>query len=416
MNSMTFVPDSVQEVQEIVKSASDNKSVVLAVGGNTQIDISDVKGDPNIVSTKALNSVIEYEPRDLVIVAQAGITLTDIQSTLAKNNQILPIEVASPDKQTLGGIVASRANSLTRAANGSVRDWLIGCHVINAETELVVAGGKVVKNVAGYDLPKLYCGSWGTLGIITQVAFKLAPKPETSKLLLLTLSSERNSEDLLDNLIKSVSPTFTYLLNSKAAKTILGDNTLDAQFLAVGFDGFADEIEILIKRTLDSGAQHIHQAIELPDHVGVKFRERLRDLDQADAPLRAHCNILPSQVGAFARMLEWTANRAGLESIVFADTSTGLVNVHISTKEPVDLNSEDEVDAMNLRFMRLMDDFRDKCTRVGGSTVIKTMPHCWREAGYPRSIPDTNENSWNAKIKNQLDPNGIFPSYQSLFG
>ncbi len=134
------------------------------------------------VSLRRLSSVIEYNPADLVVVAEAGMTLLSLQSVLAEHGQTLPLEVAFPETQTLGGIVATRAGSLTRAGSGAVRDWLIGCNAVGGDGQVIVGGGKVVKNVAGYDLPKLYCGSWGTLGILTQVAFQAcaaARQPKT---------------------------------------------------------------------------------------------------------------------------------------------------------------------------------------------------------------------------------------------
>jgi glycolate oxidase FAD binding subunit len=403
-----FVPDSVDEVQEIVKYAVYEHSLLLPIGGGVQIDAGCLTDDVDLVSTHAFNQIIEYSPRDLVVTAGAGMTLTELQGTLAEHGQTLPLEVAFPDKQTLGGIAASKAPSLIRASHGSIRDWLIGCHVITGSAELVVAGGKVVKNVAGYDLPKLYCGSWGSLGIITQVALKLAPLPKASKLLLMTLSTERNSEELLDALARSAQSAFTYLLNTRAARQILGADTPDAQFLAVGFDGHPEAIEAMSREAAGVAAPYVFQTIDLPSQVAVKFRIGLRDLSASFAPLRLRSNILPSQVGAFARMLEWTANRAGLDSIVFADANVGIVWARIYPRKDEEPASEDHDDAANLRWMRLLPDLRDKCARVGGLTVIETMPDCWRDAGYPKWSPETPELAWTKKIKVELDPHGIF--------
>ena len=127
------------------------------------------------LSTERLNHITEYVPADLTVTAQAGVTLAQLQETLAAHGQFLPLDVALPERQTLGGIIAARADSLRRLAWGSVRDSLLGVTVINDRGERIKGGGKVVKNVAGYDLPKLYCGSLGTLGLIAEATFKVAP-------------------------------------------------------------------------------------------------------------------------------------------------------------------------------------------------------------------------------------------------
>ena len=132
------------------------------------------------LSTERLDRITDYQPADLTVTAQAGVTLAQLQETLAAHGQFLPLDVALPDRQTVGGIVAARADSLRRLAYGSVRDSLLGVSVINSRGELVKGGGKVVKNVAGYDLPKLYCGSLGTLGLIVEATFKVAPLPAAS--------------------------------------------------------------------------------------------------------------------------------------------------------------------------------------------------------------------------------------------
>jgi glycolate oxidase FAD binding subunit len=405
-----FTPGSVAEVQQIVVDAKRDGFGLVPIGGGTQIDRSLYSSGNRFVSTRHLNSIVEYNPRDLVVVAQAGMTVSKLQETLSENGQTLPLEVAAPDNQTLGGIVSARASSLSRAGNGSVRDWLIGCNVIDSNGEKIVAGGKVVKNVAGYDLPKLYCGSWGTLGVITQVAFKLAPLPEASRLLLMTLSSERNSEEIFDSLAQTAPATFTYLLNTPAARQILGPDTPEAQFVALGFDGHAEAVDTLIQRAVEAAAPYVFQTIDLPVQVGARFRSSLRDLSIGDAPLRVRCSILPSQVGAFARMLEWTAKRAGFESLVFADASVGTVWAHMKPKaddsDPEDIISE----AIDMHWMRLLPDFKDKCARVGGTTFMEAIPDIWRKNNFPVISPDGAEMAWTKRLKSELDPHGVFPS------
>ena len=229
-------PRSVVEAQDIVRGAAGQGIVPWGGGTRQHVGYPPERYDLAF-STECLDAITEYQPADLVVTAQAGVTVAQLQRTLAEHGQWLPLDIALPERQTVGGMVAARADSLRRFAFGSVRDALIGVTVINHWGEVVKGGGKVVKNVSGYDLPKLYCGSWGTLGLITDATFKVAPLPEASATALLPLPADRNSEDVLDRLLESeLEPSFLYLLNPTAARAVLPDAE-DAQYLAIGFDG-----------------------------------------------------------------------------------------------------------------------------------------------------------------------------------
>ena len=172
-------PRTVAEAQEIVRGATGLGIVPWGGGTRQHVGYPPERYDLAL-STEHLNAITEYEPADLTVTAQAGVTLAQLQRTLAEQGQWLPLDAALPERRTVGGLVAARADSLRRFACGSVRDALIGVSVINHRGEVVKGGGKVVKNVSGYDLPKLYCGSWGTLGLIVEATFKVAPLPEAS--------------------------------------------------------------------------------------------------------------------------------------------------------------------------------------------------------------------------------------------
>ena len=127
------------------------------------------------MSTKRLNKVIEYEPADLTVTVESGIRLSDLQKELAVHRQYLPLNPPYADNCTIGGIVATNSSGPLRLRHGTARNLVLGLHVMLANGTVVKSGGKVVKNVAGYDLNKLYIGSYGTLGIITEVSLKLMP-------------------------------------------------------------------------------------------------------------------------------------------------------------------------------------------------------------------------------------------------
>jgi glycolate oxidase FAD binding subunit len=132
--------------------------------------------------TTTLDRVIEYEPADMTVTVEAGITFGVLQSLLAEHNQFLPID--APADATVGGVLAANISGPSRHAYGLPRDWLIGCRVVLADGTIIKGGGRVVKNVAGYDIPKLAVGSLGTLGVIAEATFKLAPLPSVQETLI----------------------------------------------------------------------------------------------------------------------------------------------------------------------------------------------------------------------------------------
>ena len=166
-------PASAEEISEIMKLASAERWTVMPAGAMTWI-----KSTANIiVSTLRLNQIIEHEPADLVAIAQAGVTLTDFNAKLAENGQWLPIDPPDDGRATLGGVVATGLGGPQQLGYGRPRGSVIGMKVVLADGSMIKAGGRVVKNVAGYDLCKLFTGSYGSLGIITELNFKLRPRP-----------------------------------------------------------------------------------------------------------------------------------------------------------------------------------------------------------------------------------------------
>jgi glycolate oxidase FAD binding subunit len=149
---------------------------VCAVGAARHLHIGNIPASYDVaVSTARLRKTLEHEPDDLTATADAGVRIGDLQSALATRGQWLPID--APAEATVGGVLAVNASGPLRHAYGTLRDWLIGLRVAHVDGSISKSGGRVVKNVAGYDMHKLHIGALGTLGMITQATFKLATMP-----------------------------------------------------------------------------------------------------------------------------------------------------------------------------------------------------------------------------------------------
>ncbi len=172
------LPASIQEIQDVLQFAAKRDLSVIPAGTGTKLGIGNLPPKIDMVlATTRLNDVIEYEPADLTVTVEAGIRLVDLQKELAKHRQYLVLNPPYAEQCTIGGIVAANASGSFRLRHGTARNQVLGLRVVHANGTVVKSGGKVVKNVAGYDLNKLYIGAFGTLGIITEVALKLSPIP-----------------------------------------------------------------------------------------------------------------------------------------------------------------------------------------------------------------------------------------------
>lgn len=175
----TETPTSLDELARIVASASKENAAIIPWGSGTMQHLGNAPRRYDIaLDLTRLNHIVEYMPDDLTITVEAGTTITSIQTELAQHNQFLPLDPPVPARATIGGTLATNANGPLRLRYGTARDFVLGMSVVNAEGKITKSGGKVVKNVAGYEMAKLNIGAFGTLGVIAQSTFKLYPRPK----------------------------------------------------------------------------------------------------------------------------------------------------------------------------------------------------------------------------------------------
>ncbi len=181
--SFVAEPGSVEELSALMKLANDGGLAVSPRGGGTSTSLGNPpRGLDLVVSTARMNAVIEHVPGDQVVRVEAGMRLQELQERLAGSNQMLGVD--PPERgagATVGGVVASNSSGPRRYRYGTIRDLIIGVTVVLPDGTVAKAGGKVVKNVAGYDLMKLFTGSLGTLGVIANANFRLHPLPEAAR-------------------------------------------------------------------------------------------------------------------------------------------------------------------------------------------------------------------------------------------
>lgn len=191
------VARSEAEIADAVRAALDDKATFEIVSNGSKRDFGRPVSAERTLDVSSLSGILNYEPEELVVTAQAATPIKDIEAALAERRQMLGFEPVDwsalfgghPGRATLAGTVATNACGARRVKAGAVRDHVIGCRFVNGTGEAIKAGGNVIKNVTGFDVPKLMCGAFGTLGVLTQVTLRVVPLPARTMSFAIAMSS-----------------------------------------------------------------------------------------------------------------------------------------------------------------------------------------------------------------------------------
>jgi glycolate oxidase FAD binding subunit len=246
--------------------------------------------------TAGLDRVVEHAPLDQIVVVEAGVMLAALQKLLGAQGQMLALDPPWPERATVGGIVATNAFGARRTRYGSVRDLIIGISIVRADGTAARGGGKVVKNVAGFDLPKLMVGSLGTLGLIATVTFRLHPKPETTETLLLPdLDAETVRRLVLTLRQAQLEPTAVAALVRDGGADL--GVRFDGRFeVGVRFEGFGAGVRQQAGRLLEVATRQGWTAERLPELQAAGFWARHDQVRESPAGFRAKLSAQPMEV------------------------------------------------------------------------------------------------------------------------
>jgi glycolate oxidase FAD binding subunit len=381
-------PAGVAELGDIVRRAAAEKQAIYPIGGGTELGLGNPPTKPGVAADmRGLDQVIDFPARDMTITVQAGITIAKLQALLAPENLRLPIDVPKPERATLGGILATNVSGPRRYGYGTLRDYVIGISALNDEGNEFKAGGRVVKNVAGYDLCKLLVGSLGTLGVITQVTFKLRPLPEETALTTFGCDTAEVA-GLLDRLHGSrTRPVCLELFNRSAMQLISEQAKLpppDSPWcVIVGFEGNADVVNWQVQQIV----KEVGTGRSMDARVGASAQPLWRTLIEwksLASPLFVFkVNILPSEVA-------WSCGAsAEPRNLIHAHAGNGII-YFLLFDVPQVKDSEFSVAPPQTK------------------TVVLKCPLEWKsKIGVWGNTPPADIGLMR-KVKNRFDPQGIF--------
>ncbi|MGB9182343.1 MAG: FAD-linked oxidase C-terminal domain-containing protein [Pyrinomonadaceae bacterium] len=403
--SLVVSPASIEEACEVLRLAALEGWRVLLAGAGTWLDVGNRSDAVDlIISTSRLSRIIEHEPADLIAIAEAGVTLHSLNAELAHAGQWLPLDPPDDGRATIGGVAATGIAGAQSLAYGSPRNSVIGMRVALADGRMIKAGGRVVKNVAGYDLCKLFTGNYGTLGLILELTFKLRPLPaQTATVMargalpsLLRAAHEISQAQLFPVALELISP--------RMATALAPDSREETYMLLIRFSGTTRAVADQRERTHallrdDKGLKRI-DVFETDARLWSEFAATPL-LHEDKIIWRA--NVWPTELGPFLVDEENASAAFSSSTLWHAGLCNGSLRVMCEAKT--------EAGACIASLERL----RNRAQNSGGALVIEHAPpeikneiDVWGDAGKAGPLMQ--------RIKKQLDPAGTFSAGRFVAG
>lgn len=396
-------PGSLEEAAQVLALANGNGWTVSPRGAGTKQRLGNQPRSLHVVlGTGRLNHIIEYEPDELTMTVEAGAKLADVQAAAKPKHQFLPLDPPRQNDCTVGGVLAANSSGPRRLHYGTARDLVIGLRVAHITGEVTKSGGKVVKNVAGYDMKKLYIGSLGTLAVIGQTTFKLYPLPETEQTVASAFKDLRNAEKLIKQITSSfLEPFALELLNQTAAKTI-GENFGISEFeqsylVLVGFGNVPQAVNRQVTDVEKEAARQDCSKAEViagPEHD--KVWRMISEYHELCKPgLIVKISVLPSKVRETFEEVEQESSKHGLKPELISHAGTGIIYMYHRT-----------IDEVQTGLTEFLNACRSQAIASGGSLVIEDAP-VWLKKKIDVWGPVRNDFKLMKAIKEQFDPKAI---------
>ncbi len=394
--SLSSAPGSPEELSEVMKLAHREGWTVVPAGAGTWADTGNSLERVNlIVSTARLNRILEHEPADLITTTHAGVTLDDLNRTLAQRGQWLPLDPPDDGRARLGGVVATGLSGAQRPGYGTPRNFVIGMRVVLADGKLVKAGGRVVKNVAGYDMCKLFTGSCGTLGIISELTFKLRQLP-ASEVTVLSVGSMKAVLDAGHSILTAkLFPVALELISEAMAKRLNIEISPGAVLMLTRFAG----IEKTVSYQVEEAISILKRQSGITDIEAESDDQGLWRMLPA-VPLKARhevgwrATVQPAHLGEFVDGVEREYSDAFSSLLWQAGVADGRMRV-------LDTAPRDVQEAVEM-----VKKLRAMAESMEGSLVLENAPEqfkseidSWGDFGSSATLMK--------RVKEQLDPEGL---------
>ena len=404
-------PGTMDEVSKVVAHANQQHLVIIPRGNGTKMGMGGIPQKMDIILlTGRLNRITDSDCENLTLSAQGGITLNEVQKSLAKVGigYFLPLDPPFTDKATLGGIVATNSSGPKRLLYGTARDLIIGTKAVFPNGDIVVSGGKTVKNVSGYDMCKLLIGSYGTLGILCEMTFKLLPLPEKEATFSLSFARLEDADGFAREVRSSqLVPSSIEILNSIAVQNMKSSISMpsDGNYLiAVGLEGVAESIDRQISEMSEMGKKYgTLAAMTLTSEKHQAFWIAIRDFSNGltvNYPnfIRLKSNFLISKSGEMLGNYEKIAREFGIDFAFISHAGSGILYSYILPGK----NFRSKIDS----FAELIEKLTAEAIKNEGNLVVE-----WSPLSIKKKVDVWGQSRGDyivmRRLKEQIDPAGI---------
>ena len=383
---LVLEPANESELATALRVANDAGLAVVPRGGGTKLDWGNPPARADIVlSTLRLNKIIEHVWADLTVSVEAGCTVANLQAALAQHGQRLAIDPLWPKDATVGGILSANDGGALRLRFGALRDLILGVTIALPDGTLASSGGKVVKNVAGYDLPKLVTGALGTLGVITRAVFRLHPLPHNAK----TLSISTDSFEFAQRLLANIQDSNLAHTSLQVRASYDAEAMIDVLFEGTEAGLAAQEAQLREMASASRGAA----ASEVRTAHESVWRTLKVPTDSPGSTAIAKITTLPSAIGTtIEKVQSLAASVSAHHQVIMQATGIGTLRLDATPE--------------NLR--TCLSELRAELERGGGSLVIHQRPtampplDAWGQPGDALPLMRALKKQFDAK--NTLNP------------
>jgi glycolate dehydrogenase FAD-binding subunit len=401
-------PQTSEEAGALLKEANAQSWAVVPFGSGSKQHIGNaLKRFDLALSLEHFSQILEFEPQDLVVKVQAGCPLATLQVRLAQDGLCLPVDPPWQDTATLGGIVSSHDSGPLRFFHGTIRDYLIGVSLIQPDGTWTKFGSRVVKNVTGYDMCKLYTGAFGTLGVLLDFYFKLKPLPPSEKTVVVKFKGLAETTQALAKLLSSpLLPAAVELLNPAALEFV--NHSLD---LTQGESGYA--VVLRFGDVENSVQWQVEQLEKLWDGLTAQgvivgdareqalvwqiLREDRTWLEVPALNVKLKLNCLPIQVATMAGRLETLRKELNAELRLKAHAGSGVIRAYLAFEESASAPSQ---------FLQQLQSLRTELKPSRGTVIVESAPASLK-AGIDIWGYDFKDRALMQQIRQQYDPRGI---------
>jgi len=401
--SAVAFPSSTEQVANIVKEANKSRTTLVPWGGGSKQQVGPCLESADIVlCLKNMNKITELDASNFSVQVQAGMVNTELQKQLGEQNLFFPLDPFYMETSTIGGETAANANGPRRIMYGTVRDLVLGVTVVTPTGDIVHTGGKTMKNVAGIDMCRMYIGSWGTLGVITEAVLRLFPLPEASAGLYITFPDASDAFRMVGQLLNSpLTPSAIELADSLAGRKVAE---------AAGSSLKNGEVLIIVNSEGTKGdvARHWKDITSLAEANKAKTTKALEGeksshawkmyrgvheamLGASPSAFRGKASVPISKLGDLVQQVKKTSASQGVEIGMTAQCGSGILYTYLV----------DETDKLG----RITGELKQAAASLGGFFLIESAPLSFRKEA--DILPPRSDYKLMRRLKSEFDPNNI---------